>query len=230
MVLGADAKIVLDDNALYRHAPMLKSIGIDPRSKRHDVSEQTVFEARGYKAGFPYVDLFDDPENFVKDKDKLYVGLVPGGAGYGIFSVDEVVNVGKRYFDDKVVPVNFMDSGGGPSLGTVAEMFHLLMDHPATDLIITSRFGGISSCDIFIQGLIMTLRDRYLAKKEMKPVFGRMVGTDLAAAVAYLEKAKSETPLPLKDMHIIVGNQKIMADVIKDAIEYGFKVKQNGGR
>jgi hypothetical protein len=76
----------------------------------------------------------------------------------------------------------------------------------------------------------MALRDRYLAKKEMKPVFGRMVGTDLAAAVAYLEKAKNETPLPLKDMHIIVGNQKIMADVIKDAIDYGFKVKLNGGR
>ncbi|MCE7734978.1 MAG: hypothetical protein GPJ54_08885, partial [Candidatus Heimdallarchaeota archaeon] len=212
-VLGADAKIVLDDNALYRHAPMLKSIGINPRSKRHDVSEQTIYEARGFKAGFPYVDLFEDPENFVKNEDKLYVGLVPGGAGYGIFSVDEVVNVGKRFFDDKVVPINFMDSGGGPSLGTVAEMFHLLMDHPATDLIITSRFGGISSCDIFIQGLIMALRDRYLSKKEMKPVFGRMVGTDLAAAVAYLEKAKNETPLPLKDMHIVVGNQKIMADV-----------------
>lgn len=224
-VLGADAKIVLDDNALYRHAPLLKSIGIDPRSKRHDVSEQTIFEARGFKEGFQYLDLLEDPENFVKEKDKLYVGLVPGGAGYGIFSIDEVVNVGNRFFEDKVVPINFMDSGGGPSLGTVAEMFHLLMDHPAADLIVTSRFGGISSCDIFIQGLIMALRDRYFSKRKMIPVFGRMVGTDLAAASAYLEKAKRDTPDPLKDMHIIVGNQKIMADVIKDGLEYGFKIK-----
>ncbi len=226
-LLAADAKIVLDDNSLYRHAPLLKSIGINPRSKRHDVSEQTIYEARGYNAGFQYLDLLEDPENFEKDVDKLFVGLVPGGAGYGIFSIDEVVNVGERYFDGKVVPINFMDSGGGPALGTVAEMFHLLMDHPATDLIITSRFGGISSCDIFIQGLIMALRDRYLTNKSMKPIFGRMVGTDLAAAAAYLEKAKRETPKPLEDMHIIVGNQKIMADVIKDGIEYGFKFKSN---
>ncbi|MHA2097370.1 MAG: ATP-grasp domain-containing protein [Candidatus Kariarchaeaceae archaeon] len=226
-LLAADAKIVLDDNSLYRHAPLLKSIGINPRSKRHDVSEQTIFEARGFKAGFQYLDLLEEPELFEKNVEKLYVGLVPGGAGYGIFSIDEVVNVGERYFNGNVVPINFMDSGGGPALGTVAEMFHLLMDHPATDLIITSRFGGISSCDIFIQGLIMALRDRYLSKKSMKPVFGRMVGTDLAAAAAYLERAKRETPKPLEDMHIIVGNQKIMADIIKDGIDYGFKFKAN---
>ncbi|MCY3411362.1 MAG: hypothetical protein INQ03_06970 [Candidatus Heimdallarchaeota archaeon] len=222
-LLAADAKIILDDNSLYRQAPLLKSIGIDPQSKRHDVSEQTIHEARAYKAGFPYLDLLNTNE---KEKDKLYVGLVPGGAGYGIFSIDEVVNVGNRYFDGKVIPINFMDSGGGPSLATVAEMFHILMDHPMTDLIITSRFGGISSCDIFIQGLIMCLRDRYLANKRMIPVFGRMVGTDLAAAAAFLEKAKIDTPDPLKDMYITVGNQRIMADVIREGIEYGFKFKK----
>ncbi len=225
-IIAADAKIVLDDNSLYRQEPLLKSIGIDPRSKRHDISEQTYFEDKAYRIGFPYLDLLNEPEKFTKEKDKLYVGLVPGGAGYGIFSIDEIVNVGDRYFDGKVIPINFMDSGGGPSLSKVADMFHLLMDHPATDLIITSRFGGISSCDIFIRGLIMSLRDRYTNRKRMIPVFGRMVGTDLAAAREYLEKAKRETPEPLKDLHIVVGNQKIMADVIKDGIEYGFKVKK----
>ncbi len=225
-IIAADAKFVVDDNSLYRQTSLLKSIDIDPNSKRHDISEQTYYEEQAYKIGFPYLDLLENPENFVKDEDRLYVGLVPGGAGYGIFSIDEVVNVGDRYFDGKVVPINFMDSGGGPSLSKVADMFHLLMDHPATDLIITSRFGGISSCDIFIQGLIMSLRDRYMKKKRMIPVFGRMVGTDLAAARAFYEKAKRETPEPLKDLHIVVGNQKIMADVIKDGLEYGFKRKE----
>ncbi|MHA2357414.1 MAG: ATP-grasp domain-containing protein [Candidatus Heimdallarchaeaceae archaeon] len=224
-IIAADAKIVLDDNSLYRQEPLLKSIGIDPRSKRHDVSEQTKFEALAYRIGFPYLDLLSNPETFEKDEDKLYVALVPGGAGYGIFSIDEVVNVGNRFFDEKVIPINFMDSGGGPSLSKVADMFHLLMDHPVTDLIITSRFGGISSCDIFIRGLIMALRDRFLQNKRMIPVFGRMVGTDLAAAHEYYDKAKRETPEPLRDLHIVVGNQKIMADVIKDGIEYGFKIK-----
>ena len=222
-LLAADAKIILDDNALYRQASLLRSIGIDPRSKRHDVAEQTSFEERAYKAGFPYIDLLD--EDIEKEADKLYVGIVPGGAGYGIFSIDEVVNVGDRYFDGRVIPINFMDSGGGPALATVAEMFHILMDHPLADMIITSRFGGISSCDIFIQGLIMALRNRYFTKKRMLPVYGRMVGTDLSAAAAFLEKAKKETPEPLKNLQIIVGNQKIMANIIKDGLEYGFKFK-----
>ena len=104
-------------------------------------------------------------------------------------------------------------------------MLQLLMEHPLTDMIITSRFGGISSCDIFIQGAIMALRDRYLAGKRMIPVYGRMVGTDLSAAAAFLEKAKKDTPKPLKDMHITVGNQKIMADIIKDGLAYGFEFK-----
>ena len=113
------------------------------------------------------------PENYQKDPKILYVGLVPGGAGYGIFSIDETANVGDRFFDGKVVPVNFMDSGGGPSLKKVAEMFHLLMDYELVDLIITSRFGGISSCDTFIRGLIHCLRERHEKGQRIVPVWGR---------------------------------------------------------
>ena len=225
--IAADAKIVLDDNALYRQSTLLTKLGIDPASKRHDVAEQTTFEARAHKAGIiGYLDLLHEPEEFEKDPEKLYVGLVPGGAGYGIFSIDEVVNIGNTCFDGRVVPINFMDSGGGPALSTVAEMFHLLMDHPIPDLIITSRFGGISSCDIFIRGLIQALRDRYATGKRIIPVYGRMVGTDLPNARVYLEKAKKETPEPLNNLYIVVGNQKIMGDVIKEGIEYGFKLRK----
>ncbi len=220
-LIAVDAKIVLDDNALYRQSALFSNLGIDPESKRHDVAEQTRFEVHAHKEGIiGYLDLLAEPENFEKDPEKLYIGLVPGGAGYGIFSIDEVVNIGKKYFDGKIVPINFMDSGGGPTLSTVAEMFHLLMDHPVPDLIITSRFGGISSCDVFIRGLIKALRDRFAAGKRIVPVFGRMVGTDLPNARVYLEKAKKETPEILKYLHIVVGNQKIMADIIKDGIEW----------
>ena len=224
-IMAVDAKVVLDDNALYRQDKLLKSIGFDPKSKRHDVSEQTEFEARAYKNSFPFVDLVDY-NAIEKDTSKLYVGLVPGGAGYGIFSIDEVVNIGNKYFDKNVIPINFMDSGGGPSVYTVAEMFHLLMDHPLPDLIITSRFGGISSCDVFIRGLITALRDRYSKGQRMIPVYGRMVGTDLPSAKEFYENAKLETPEPLKDLNIIIGNKKIMAEVIKEAIKYGFNRRQ----
>jgi succinyl-CoA synthetase beta subunit len=197
------------------------------REARHDVSESTRDEVRAREAGFTYLDLL--PEDAKKDSNKLYVGLVPGGAGYGIFSIDETANVGDRFFGGKVVPVNFMDSGGGPTLARVAEMFHLLMDKELVDVIVTSRFGGISSCDIFIRGLVMCLRDRHEKGRRMVPVYGRMVGTDLPKARTYLEQAKAETPDALKDMVIIVGNQKIMADVIKEGVARGFELKAEKG-
>jgi succinyl-CoA synthetase beta subunit len=219
--VAADAKVVIDDNALYRQGGLFELLGL--KESRHDVSELTKDEQRARDAGFPFVDLL--PEDVIGDPDKLYVGLVPGGAGYGIFSIDETANVGDRFFDGKVVPVNFMDSGGGPPLDAIAEMFHLLMDKKIVDLIITSRFGGISSCDVFIRGTIKALRDRYEKGQRMLPVVGRMVGTELPSARQFLEKAKAETPDALEYLDIIVGNEKIMADVIKDGITLGFKVK-----
>ena len=220
-IIAADAKIVLDDNALFRHGELFDLLGV--RSARHDVSEPTSDETRAREAGFIYVDLL--PENARKQKGKLYVGLVPGGAGYGIFSIDETANIGDRFFDGKVVPVNFMDSGGGPPVNRVAEMFHLLMDKEIVDIVVTSRFGGISSCDVFIRGLIKCLRDRHATGMRMLPVYGRMVGTDLPSATDYLKKAIVETPESLKDMHIVIGNQKIMADIIKEGLKKGFALK-----
>ncbi len=209
--VAADAKIVLDDNALYRHRDLFELLGI--KEKRHDVAEPTANELKAMEYGFPYVDLL--PEDHEKDPSKVYVGIVPGGAGYGIFSIDEVVNVGNRHFDGKLVPVNFMDSGGGPSLTKVANMFHLLMDYPLVDLIITSRFGGISSCDTFIRGLVTCLRERHEKGMRMVPVYGRMVGTDLPAAREFLARAKQETPEALADLTMVVGNQAIMYEVIR---------------
>lgn len=220
--VAADAKLVLDDNALFRQVKLLEQLGI--AGKRHDVAELTSNEKRASKAGFPYVDLLSEDSR--KDPEKLYVGLVPGGAGYGIFSIDEVANIGDRFFQGRVVPVNFMDSGGGPSQEKVAEMFHLLMDYEKVDMIITSRFGGVSSCDTFIRGLIQALRERYQTGQRIIPVYGRMVGTDLPSARAYLDKAKGAPLDPaLEKMTIIVGNQKIMADVIKDGISKVFESK-----
>jgi succinyl-CoA synthetase beta subunit len=219
--VAADAKIVMDDNAIYRQGEILETLGI--REKRHDVSEPTRNEVRARNAGFTYVDLL--PEDHVKDPNILYVGLVPGGAGYGIFSIDETANVGDRFFGGRVIPVNFMDSGGGPKVDAVMEMFDLLMDYELVDLVITSRFGGISSCDIFIRGLVESIRRRRRTSKRVVPVYGRMVGTDLPSARDFLEKAYRETPDELKDMKIYVGNRIIMAEVIKEGIQKAFEMK-----
>jgi succinyl-CoA synthetase beta subunit len=158
------------------------------------------------------------------------VGLVPGGAGYGIFAIDEVQNVGDEFLGGQAVPVNFMDSGGGPSQQTVSEMFALLMDYELVDVIITSRFGGISSCDVFIKGLVDCLRERHAARQRVVPVYGRMVGTDLAAGRAYLEAARQQTPEELAALSMVVGNRQIMAEVIREALtDFCFRHK-GGGR
>lgn len=219
--VAADAKIVLDDNGLFRQGGLFRLLGLS--SVRHDVSEPTANELRAREAGFKYVDLL--PEDHVKDPSKLYVGLVPGGAGYGIFSIDEVANIGDRFFGGRVVPINFMDSGGGPTVAMVSAMFDLLFDNAIVDLVITSRFGGISSCDVFIRGLVGCLRARRAAGRRVVPVYGRMVGTDLPSAREFLERAKRETPEELGDLHMTVGNRKIMAEVIRDGIRYAFERK-----
>ncbi|HUX17381.1 MAG TPA: ATP-grasp domain-containing protein [Phycisphaerae bacterium] len=219
--VAADAKIVLDDNGLYRQEGLFQLLGL--ATARHDVSEPTRNEVRARAAGFRYVDLL--AEDHKKDPEKLYVGLVPGGAGYGIFSIDEVANVGDRFFGGRVIPVNFMDSGGGPTVAQVAEMFDLLFDDEVVDLVITSRFGGISSCDVFIRGLVGCLRERRKTGRRVVPVVGRMVGTDLPSARDFMERAKRETPGELADMLITVGNQKIMADVIREGIRFAFDRK-----
>ncbi|MGA2531606.1 MAG: ATP-grasp domain-containing protein [Candidatus Aminicenantales bacterium] len=219
--VAADAKIVLDDNGLYRQSGLLHFLGL--REIRHDVSEPTRNEVRAREMGFRYVDLL--PEDHEKDPARLYVGLVPGGAGYGIFSIDEVANIGDRFFGGRVVPVNFMDSGGGPTVTMVSEMFNLLLDNDMVDLVLTSRFGGISSCDVFIRGLVGCLRNRGRRRARVVPVIGRMVGTDLPSARDFLERAVRETPEELKDMRITVGNQKIMADVIREGIRYAFDLR-----
>jgi succinyl-CoA synthetase beta subunit len=219
--VAADAKIVLDDNGLYRQNGLLDFLGLT--EIRHDVSEPTRNEVRAREAGFRYVDLL--PEDHRKDPSRLYVGLVPGGAGYGIFSIDEVANVGDQFFDGRVIPINFMDSGGGPTVAMVSEMFNLLLDNEIVDLVITSRFGGISSCDVFIRGLVECLRDRWKKRTRVVPVIGRMVGTDLPSARDFLERAKRETPEELQDMQITIGNRKIMAEVIREGIRYAFDRK-----
>ena len=172
--VAADAKMVLDDNALFRQTDLLAKLGIE--GKRHEDAESTG-ETPRTAGGFPFIDLL--PEDFQREPGKIYVGLVPGGAGYGIFSIDEVTGIGERFFDGRLVPLNFMDSGGGPTLQSVAEMFSLLMDWPLVDVIVTSRFGGISSCDIFIRGLVDCLRKRHAEGRRVVPIYGRMVGTDL---------------------------------------------------
>lgn len=166
-LMAADARVSLDDDALFRH-PDLAEMGIE---KRHEEGELTPREQRAREWGIPYLDLDGD------------IGMFPGGAGFGIMGNDFI-----EYFGGK--PANFMDSGGGPSPERIAKMLILLDENPQVKVIFGARFGGISRCDDFARGVIIFLKEHGLSK----PMVMRMTGNMWQEGVRIFNDAKKENP------------------------------------
>ncbi len=162
-----DARVSLDDDALFRH-PQLAERGIE---KRHEEGELTEREKLARQHDIPYLDLDGD------------IGMFPGGAGFGIMGNDFIVHFGGR-------PANFMDSGGGPTPERLAKMLELLDDNPRVKVIFAARFGGISRCDDFAKGVVMFLKEHGLSK----PMVLRMTGNMWEEGVRIFEEAKKESP------------------------------------
>lgn len=165
--VAADARVSIDDDALFRHAE-LGQMGIE---RRHEEGELTQREIQAREWGIPYLDLDGD------------IGMFPGGAGFGIMGNDFI-----HYFGGK--PANFMDSGGGPSPERIARMLVLLDDNPQVKVIFGARFGGISRCDDFAKGVVKFLREHGLSK----PMVMRMTGNMWREGVRIFEEARAESP------------------------------------
>lgn len=189
--VAADARVSLDDDALFRH-PDLSQMGIE---KRHEEGELTPREIQAREWGIPYLDLDGD------------IGMFPGGAGFGIMGNDFI-----HYFGGK--PANFMDSGGGPSPERIARMLVLLDENPQVKVIFGARFGGISRCDDFAKGVVKFLREHGLSK----PMVMRMTGNMWQEGVRIFEEARTETPDLFKniDFH---GIEVPIEDIARKAVE-----------
>lgn len=166
-LVAADARVSLDDDAVFRH-PELKELGIE---KRHEEGEMSPREQQATEWGIPYLDLDGN------------IGMFPGGAGFGIMGNDFI-----NYFGGK--PANFMDSGGGPSPERIAKMLVLLDENPQVKAIFGARFGGISRCDDFAKGVVMFLKDHGLSK----PMVMRMTGNMWQEGVRIFEEAQDADP------------------------------------
>jgi succinyl-CoA synthetase beta subunit len=166
-LICADARVSLDDDALFRH-PQLAERGIE---KRHEEGELTPREKQAREWGIPYLDLDGN------------IGMFPGGAGFGIMGNDFITHFGGK-------PANFMDSGGGPSPERIAKMLVLLDDNPQVKVIFGARFGGISRCDDFAKGVVMFLKEHGLSK----PMAMRMTGNMWEEGVRIFNEAKKESP------------------------------------
>jgi succinyl-CoA synthetase beta subunit len=196
---AADAVFNLDEDALYRHQD-LKEMGIEPR---HELGELTEREKKAQEYGIPYVDLDG------------YIGVFPGGAGFGIAAVDLIKHFGGE-------PANFMDSGGGPTVENMERMIGLLMDNPQVTGIFGARFGGISRCDLWAEAVIGYLKKRYSEGKEIKPMIMRMTGHMEKEAQDLFEKALKESPDLFKDVTVYGINTPI-EEVIVEAIDVAKK-------
>ena len=193
--VAADARMSIDDDALFRH-PELSQMGIE---KRHEEGEMTEREKTAREWGIPYLDLDGD------------IGMFPGGAGFGIMGNDFIQHFGGK-------PTNFMDSGGGPTPERLAKMLILLDENPNVKAIFGARFGGISRCDDFAKGVVMFLKEHGLSK----PMVLRMTGNMWEEGVRIFKKEKKENPEIFKNIEIH-GIETPIEEIAKRAVELAKK-------
>lgn len=193
-ILALDAKVDLDEDAMYRH-PEFKEAPLHLKIEaRHEVGELTEREKVAKAAGIPYVDLDGD------------IGVFPGGAGFGIASIDLI-----ERFRGKAA--NFMDSGGAPTQERLRLMIGLLMDNPKVKAIFGARFGGISRCDDWAKAVVQYV----LENKPEKPMIMRMAGNMEEEGRKIIEQAKQEQPQLFKSIKVYAYDTPI-EEVIKETI------------
>lgn len=196
-MVAADARVSLDDDALFRH-PELAQLGIE---KRHEEGELTPRELQAREWEIPYLDLDGN------------IGMFPGGAGFGIMGNDFI-----RYFGGR--PANFMDSGGGPSPERIAKMLILLDENPQVKVIFGARFGGISRCDDFAKGVVIFLRQHGLSK----PMVVRMTGNMWQEGVRIFEEARRESPRLFEKIEFH-GIEVPIEDIARRAVQLAMEVQ-----
>lgn len=140
-LFAMDAKIVIDDNAWYRQKENVQLL-LDRSSQKDPYEEQ----AQRY--GLAFVRLLDDGD----------IGVIAGGAGIGMTSVDSLNYYGMR-------PFNFCDLGGGVTAEKTYHALHLLLEIPEIKGILINVFGGVNNCEEMAKGICRAFDERKSEKK-----------------------------------------------------------------
>ncbi|MCO6502705.1 MAG: ADP-forming succinate--CoA ligase subunit beta [Acidimicrobiales bacterium] len=125
-VLALDAKMAIDDNALFRHPDV---------AAMRDESEEDPAEVRAKNAGLNYIKLDGT------------IGCLVNGAGLAMATMDTIKHVGGE-------PANFLDVGGGATADQVTTGFEIITSDPAVKGIFVNIFGGIMRCDVIATGIV----------------------------------------------------------------------------
>ncbi len=130
-VYAADAKVSVDNNALFRHGDI---------AEMRDLNEEDPIEVEASRFDLNYVKLDGN------------VGCMVNGAGLAMATMDLI----KMYGGD---PANFLDVGGTANAKRVEEAFRIILkDPPNVKAILVNIFGGIVRCDRVAQGIVMRIR------------------------------------------------------------------------
>jgi len=130
-LVALDAKVDLDDNALFRH-PQL--------AKLHDASQEDEREHAAQQHGLNYIRLNGN------------IACMVNGAGLAMATMDLIKLHGG-------MPANFLDVGGGATADKVAEAFKLILSDPQVEAILVNIFGGIVRCDLIAEGILQAIGD-----------------------------------------------------------------------
>ena len=125
-LVALDGKMIIDDNALFRHAKL---------SEIRDVDEEAPAETEARRHGLSFIKLDGN------------IGCMVNGAGLAMTSMDIVKLFGGE-------PANFLDIGGGANAEKVAAAMRIILSDPNVKAVLFNIFGGITRCDEVARGIL----------------------------------------------------------------------------
>ncbi|MDA1278589.1 MAG: ADP-forming succinate--CoA ligase subunit beta [Chloroflexi bacterium] len=131
-IVALDAKINLEDDALFRHPDL---------AELRDSNQQDPLERRAYKSDLAYVKL-----------DGGRVGCMVNGAGLAMATMDITKVVGAD-------PANFLDIGGSADQERIEEAFKIIMDDDDVEIILVNLFAGIARADVVAAGIVAAAKE-----------------------------------------------------------------------
>ncbi len=158
-ILAVDAKVTLDENALFRHK--------DYEDLR-DLSEENITEVEAREVGLNYVALDGN------------VGCMVNGAGLAMATMDLIKQSGGS-------PANFLDVGGTADAARVESAFRLILKDPNVEAILVNIFGGIVRCDRVAQGVVDAYKN--LGDAIKVPIIVRLQGTNADLAKKLIDES-----------------------------------------
>jgi succinyl-CoA synthetase beta subunit len=130
-MIALDGKMIIDDNAMFRHADL---------AEMRDLDEEAPAEVEARKYGLSYIKLDGN------------IGCMVNGAGLAMTSMDIVKLFGGE-------PANFLDIGGGAGADKVAAAMRIILSDPNVKAVLFNIFGGITRCDEVARGILTAMKE-----------------------------------------------------------------------